>query len=355
MTQPSAYVAYPQVLIAEQVDADLANNLVAMVLEERWDGLARCEITLNNYGAGGQRMDYLFFGRDKLDFGKDIALELGLEGERIFSGRITGLEASYPDGGGAQLTVLAEDRLQDLRMTRRSRSFEELSDGDVISQIARDHSLSPEVNVSGPTHRVVAQVNLSDLAFMRECARRVNAELWVEGTTLYAKTRTDRAADSVALEYGVSLVAFRVCADLAHQCTAVTVAGWDVAAKDAIVETADEAAISAELGGDTSGGAILNRQFGPRPQPIVHRVPFTSEEARSIAEACYRDRARRFLSGSGLADGNSAIRVGKQLDLSGLGPLFDGLYYATRVRHLFDGLAGFRTEFDVERPGLGSG
>lgn len=353
MTLPSVYISYPQVLLANQVDADLTANLTALMLEETWQGLYRCELTFNNFGASGLRMDYLFFGRDKLDFGKDIALELGPGDGRIFTGRITGLEASYPDGGGAQITALAEDRLQDLRMTRRTRSFEDMADGDVIEQIARDHSLTPQVDVSGPTHRVLTQVNLSDLAFVRECARRVDAEVWVEGTTLHAQTRKDRAAATVALEYGVSLISLRVCADLAGQCTKLTVGGWDVAAKSAINETADEAAISAELNGDTSGSAILDQQFGPRPHSIVHRVPLTGEEARSIAEAGYRERARRFLTGTGTADGNTAIRVGTLVDLTGLGPLFDGPYYVMRVRHTFDGLSGFRTEFDVERPGIG--
>jgi phage protein D len=353
MTQPAAYAAYPRLLITDQVDTDLSENLLSLLVEETWQGLSRCEITLNNFGAGGQRMDYLFFGRDQLDFGKDIALEVGPEATRIFSGRITGLEASYPAGGGAQITLLAEDRLQNLRMTRRTRSFEEMSDSDVISQIARDHSLTPEVDLSGPTHRVLAQVNLSDLAFVRECARRVNGEIWVDGTTLHAQTRTDRAGDPLALEYGVSLIAFQVCADLAQQCTSVIVGGWDVGAKSAISETAEAETISSELNGDSGGGAILDQTFGRRPQPLVHRVSLTSEEARNIAEARYRDRARRFVTGSGIADGNPAIRVGKQLDLSGLGPLFNGLYYPVRVRHSFDGLAGYRTEFEVERPGIG--
>lgn len=353
MTLPSAYISYPQILIANQVDNELTNNLVALLVEETWQGLARCELVFNNFGASGARMDYLFFGRDSLDFGKDVALEIGPADGQIFTGRITGIEASYPDGGGAQLTVLAEDRLQDLRMTRRTRSFEEMSDGDVITQIARDHSLTPAVDVSGPTHRVLTQVNLSDLAFVRECARRVDAEVWVAGATLHAQSRSDRAASTVALEYGVSLIDLRVGADLAHQCTSVIVSGWDVAAKDAISANADESAISAELNGKTSGGAILDRQFGARPHSIVHRVALTAEEARSIAAASYRERARRFLTGSGTADGNSAIRVGKLVDLSRLGPLFDGSYYVTRVRHTFDPIAGFRTEFDIERPGIG--
>ena len=54
-----------------------------------------------------------------------------------------------------------------------------------------------------------------------------------------------------------------------------------------------------------------------------------------------------------MADGDGHIRVGSILNLSSLGSLFNGKYYVVRVRHSYDRTYGFRTEFDVERPGLG--
>ena len=77
--------------------------------------------------------------------------------------------------------MLAEDRFQDLRMVRRSRTFEDVSDRDVIEQIAGEHGLTTDVDLDGPTYRVLAQVNQSDLAFLRERARAVDAELWLDG------------------------------------------------------------------------------------------------------------------------------------------------------------------------------
>jgi len=75
--------------------------------------------------------------------------------------------------------------------------------------------------------------------------------------------------------------------------------------------------------------------------------------ARSMAEASYRSRARRFVTGSALADGDARLRAGVTVTLSGLGSLFDGDYYVVRVRHTYNLTDGYRTEFDVERPGLG--
>jgi phage protein D len=226
-----------------------------------------------------------------------------------------------------------------------------------MQQIAQEHGLDTDISVDGPTYKVLAQVNLSDLAFLRERARSINAELWVEDKKLFAHSRTDRASslgDPIDLAYGVNLISFSVRADLAHQCTELGVAGWDVAAKDAIEEAADESAISAELNdGESSGSSILQQAFAERKERIVHMAAFTNEEARDFAQARYRERARCFITGEGVVDGDARIRVGTTLQIGGLGSLFNGKYYASRVRHTYDGTYGFRTDFEVERPGLG--
>ena len=356
MTQaPSSYVSLPQIILGGQPHVELTNDALTLVVQEHAEGLYHCEITFNNFGASGSGTDYLYFGRDILDYGKDIAVRLGWDENAppVFEGRITALEASYASGQPPTLTVLAEDRLQDLRMTRRTRSFEDVSDADVIEQIARDHSLTPEIDLDGPTHRSLAQVNQSDLAFIRERARGVGGELWVVGSTLYAKDRADRGDESIELSLGGALHTFVVRADLAHQCTELSVSGWDVSAKDAIQETAAESAISSELDGGESGGAVLESAFGARKAQVVHTVPLTTDEARAVAEARYRERARRFITGVGMADGDERIRVGRVVALEGLGDLFDGKYTVVQVRHTYHRARGFQTEFHVERPGLG--
>ena len=53
---------------------------------------------------------------------------------------------------------------------------------------------------------MVQQWNQSDLAFLRERARLVNAELWVEGSTLHFKSRPQRSAAAMTLVAGNQLL-----------------------------------------------------------------------------------------------------------------------------------------------------
>lgn len=349
---PGLYVLTNRIKIDGEDNPDVSNNIVAASVTESIDGLYACEINLLNHGIDG----FLYFDREAFDFGTEIEFSVGIgpSEEKLFQGYITGLEARYMDGGGSRLTILAEDGLQNLRMTRRSRTFEDMSDEDVIRNIAQEHSLQTDFeSLDGPTHRVLAQTNLSDLAFIRQCARRLNAEIWLDGQTLHVAPRSSRGSERVTLAYGANLQSFNVRADLAHQCTEFSVGGWDVQAKEGIQETAGPSTISNELNGFQSGSAILSDAFGERVASYVHNAPHTTAEARAIAEAEYKMRARRFVKGRGTADGDPNIRVGAILELSQLGPMFNGDYYITSTSHVIDLENGYLTEFEVERAGVG--
>ena len=250
--------------------------------------------------------------------------------------------------------MLAEDRLQDLRMTRRTRSFEYVSDDEVMSRIAAEHGLRPELDIDGPTvHRVLAQVNQSDLAFLRERGRAIDAEVSVDGRTLRVEARGRRNLGEVTLTYGQRLQEASLSADLATQRTSFAVSGWNPDTKERIQHAAGDSAIRAELNGDTSGASILSAAVADCQEQLVHAAPITEEEARIVAEANFRRTCRQFVTGYGLAEGDGRIRVGSYLKLTGLGPLFNGRYYVEHVRHTFDAVRGYQTWFRVERPGLG--
>lgn len=343
--------ARPTLIVAGQEQPTLTGGLLSLTIVEQTSGLYRCEARFGNWGPVDNSIQFLYFDRRTLEFGKEFQVALGEN--TIFQGKIMGLEASFPEGAPPEITVLAEDSFQDLRMTRRTRTFVDVNDTDVCTQIANEHGLSPHVDVTGPTYTVLAQVNQSDLAFLRERARAIGAELWMDGRTLSLATRTARQGQSVQMAHGKELRSFTACADLAMQSTSVVASGWDVDSKTALQHEATPTTIQNELNGDTSGVSILATAIGQRKESLVHAVPLNSEEAQAIAEAHFRAMARRFVVGRGVAEPDARLRVGATVDLQGVGPLFSGKYYLAEVTHRFDGSKGFRTEFCAERPGLG--
>src|SRR6476469_1807297 len=217
----------PSIDVCSPDDSSLAQGLLSLVIAENVHGMYHCDARFGNWGPKANSIDFLYFDRKKLDFGK--AIQVKLDAEKIFDGRISAIEAEFREGSPPEIAVLLEDRFQDLRMTRRTRTFADVSDSDVMNRIAQDYGLQANINVSGPTYKVLAQVNQSDLAFVRDRARSIDAEVWMDDRNFYAKQRTGRNNGTVTLNYGGELREVCVTADLAGQRTTVSVTAWDVA------------------------------------------------------------------------------------------------------------------------------
>lgn len=344
--------ARPAFSVRGEDQPKLDAGLLRLACGETESGLAHCEAEFGNWGERDGRTGFLWFDRATLEFGRDFVVKIG--SSTVFDGRIMALEARFPPQAPPTIVVRAEDRLQDLRMTRRTRVFERLSDADIASQVANDHGLTPQVDLAGSAQDVTVQMNQSDLAFLRGRALAADGEVWLEGRTLHVSKRASRVDSQLELVHGARLRSFSVCADLAHQRTAVRCTGWDVAGKQAIAAEATASAVASEASGGTSGPDVLQQALGARKDTFAHAVPFDDGAARGWAEAHLRATARRFLRGRGVADADARIRAGRKLKLEGLGALFSGVYGVVEACHRFDLAQGLWTEFVVERPWIGN-
>jgi phage protein D len=327
-------------------------GLLRLVCQDFDAGLAHCEAEFSNWGEHDGATGFTWFDRSTLEFGKPLLVKIG--GTPVFDGVIMAIEARFPALAPPTVVIHAEDRLQDLRMTRRTRVFENQSDADIARSIASDHGLTLQSDLSGASYGVVSQINQSDLAFLRQRALLADADLWIDGTTLHLPQRAARRDSGLELVHGARLRQFAVMADLAHQRTSVKCTGWNVSDKSAVSAEATDSALSGETGAGTSGPAVLRQALGERIDTVAHGVPLDDSAAQSMAEAHMRAIGRRFLRGHGVADADARLQVGQTVTLSGLGPLFSGAYGVVETTHRFDAAVGLRTEFLVERPWIGN-
>jgi len=344
--------ARPKLEVDGQARPELDSGLLRLQVSDTADGLATCEAEFGNWGANAQgQLGFLWFQRDVLEFGKRFVVKLG--DDTLFEGKVTAIEARFPALTPPTLVVRVDDPLQDLRMNRRTRCFERVSDADVLNQIANDHGLQTDINLSGPTWPLLVQANESDLAFLRRRMLVADADLVVADGKLTAQPRPSRPRPAMTLVHGGTLRRFHVAADLAHQRTSLHCTGWDVANKQAVSEEATASSLGNEASAGDSGPQILQQTFGARHDTVSHRVPPDAASARTEAESHLRALARRFVRGHGETDTDVRLRAGSSVQLDGLGPLFSGAYGLSEVLHRFDETHGLRTEFTAERAWLG--
>lgn len=353
----SLYSSTPKLVAGGQELLAATRDLLSLSIDEDILGMSSLEARFVNVPRDSRSTRYPYLDRVTFDFGTEIVVSLGPANDEteLFHGRISALSGGFSEAEATTFSLCAEDRLQDFRLTRRTRTFSDVTTADIARSLASDHGLTPSIDLDGPTRRVVNQLNLSDLAFLRELACADGGEVWLDGNDLHLQRRSDRDAGNVTLSYGASLSAFHVRADLSHQVTDLAVTGWSVEDKDVIEEAADSGDLGSELGsGDSSGSDVLAEALMQRHERVVAAQARTTDDARSRARAEYLDRARRFVTGTGITDGSPGIRVGARVTINRLGDLFSGDYRVVRTSHRFDLGRGYQTEFDVERVGIGA-
>jgi phage protein D len=359
MTEPLFASAAPVFLVDGQVKGELARDLVRLDIDEDTGGMKRLSARFVAQGPvpGATDEGLLYLDGRVFDFGKSLEVSIGPTqvARTVFKGVVSALEAVFREGSEPEVLVFAEDKLMQLRMTRRMKTYEHQSDADIARAIAGEHGLAVEADAEGPTYDRVQQWNQSDLAFLRERARSIRAEVWISDDTLHFTTRDKRAGTELTLVRGNRLLSLDARADLAHQRTKVKVSGYDAAARDQIDEEAGGDAIQAEIAGGRTGPDILNQAFGERVSYRVREVPLVSGEATDWARAEMLRRARAFVRVHGVTDGSPDMTVGSKVRLERVGQPFEGGgYYVTEVCHTYDLTDGFRTRFVAERPTVGN-
>lgn len=338
-----------------RVVGELARDLLRLETEEDTSGLKTLTARFLAYGprAGSPAEAQLYLDGSTLDFGKALDVSIGPDHDArtIFRGFVSALEAKFQEEQEPEVVVFAEDQFMKLRMTRRSKTYANVTDAQIAQAIADEHGFNADVDADGPTYDVVQQWNVSDLAFLRQRARLIQAELWLQGNTLHFKAREKRTGTELTLVQGNHILRLEARADLAHQRTNVKVSGYDAQARDMIDEEAGSEAIDAEVADGRTGISILERAFGERVSYRVREAPLAAGEAAAWARAEMLRRARGFVQVAGTTRGTPDMIVGSRLTLERAGRPFNGAgYYVTRVRHTYDLTDGHRTHFAAERP-----
>jgi phage protein D len=354
MTETTPAIVAPVFRVRGAPAPYLARDCVRLEIAEGTEGLRtlRAHLVAVDSGAPGPPAPMRHLDGREVDFGRSMQVSLGPDERQryVFEGTVSGIEAEFRDGSAPVVVVYAEDQLMRLRMTRRIHTYQRSTDADIARYLARAHSLEADVDADGPRYDVVQQFNQSDLAFLRERARLIQAELWCTGRTLHFRTRDKRAGTKVIAVQGNHLLSARIGADLAHQRGSVTVTGYDARGQRTIEEKAGPEVLDAEISGGRTGPRLVRDALAESASYRVREAALTAQEARSYARAEMLRRGRRFVTMSGVLRGNADLAVGGRLDLEDVGDPFEGGgYYVTYVRHTFDQLSGFRTCFHAER------
>lgn len=282
--------------------------------------------------------------------GNRVEIEMGYRDnlESLFHGEITGLEPEFPGDAPPTLTVRGYDRRHRLMGKRKTRTFLNMKDSDIASEIAGDWGLTPQVEDSGVTLDYVLQNNQTDFVFIQERARRIGYEATVTSQTLYFRPRQNAGSADITLNREVELLDFRARLSTIGQVEEMSVQGWNPKEK-AEVRANSSTGEERAMGGSSSGPATAGRAFGGTGSVLVDQPVLSQAEAERIVSGRFKEMALYYVEGNGICIGRPDLLAGGLVEIEGLGRRFSGTYYVTSTHHAYRPNSGYRTSFTVRR------
>ncbi|MBX2802816.1 MAG: hypothetical protein KTR31_34360 [Myxococcales bacterium] len=359
---PRAFTSEPTVRI-ERADGsewvDLQTHLQFLELTDRQGGLATLELALDAVVRDPQndRVTRPYDDDQIVRLGAPIVVGAADQRDRphsMFSGRISAIETTWRDGEQS-VVVCAEDALQSMRMKRRTKVVDDLKLKEFTEALAREHGITADVQDFTTSLGLQAQLNESDLAFLRRLVHDNDGELQVVEDVLQIRKVDKIRRGTVPLDAVRNRLVCRARADLAHQVTSVTLSGWDAEQGQRIASTSRFTATGPGRGkqGAEHLSTYLEGRPATREEHLAH-VPVRSQtEADALVNAMHALRARQFVTIEVTAPGNPRLRVGAHVDLTGMGRRFDNTYQVVETCHHMDRDEGYQTTFTAQCAFLG--
>lgn len=337
------YIPTPLLQIdGSNASADLLNDILQISVEESINQAGMFTLVINNdYFSGNSASKWKH--QSKFAIGKKIKIGFTSsttedsdfsqeETGYVLEGEITAIETEFNEKAQAPIIIRGYDISHRLHRGRYNRSFQNVKDSDMVSQIIGEAGISSgTVTATSVVHEYAFQENQTNMEFLQERAARNGFELYVQDGKL--NFRAPRQDQTIALKWLEDIHSFRVRVSSSEQVSSVEVRGWDYAQKQAIVSTATSETVITKT--DSGKGSQTSNKFSSSPKMIVVDQPvFSENEAKKMAQSLCDELGGEFVNADAKGEGNPKIRPGRVVKLTDLGN-YSGSYYVTETHHLF--------------------
>lgn len=281
--------------------------------------------------------------------------------QELMDGEITQITPTFPENGAPTIAVEGHTRMHWLQGSKSTRSFQKMTDKQIVEKIAQEVGLEPQADDTQVEHDYVMQANQTDLEFIRERAARIHFEVLVKGKTLIFRKSNEVGSKIYTLVWGhtqaalaagpdsLPLKSFSTTMNTLKPPSKVEVRGYDVKNKKEFVGKAGTGDETTTMAGTQTGGAVVSAAFRKPRQLTRVSIPMASQaEADQHAKALFNNQSLNFVTGNGSTVGQPDIRSGSVVQLQGLGPRFSGQYYIDKATHTIGG-DGYHIDFTVKR------
>jgi phage baseplate assembly protein gpV/phage protein D len=263
--------------------------------------------------------------------GDPVRVDVDGQTKTLFAGEVTGLEYVYAAGGAHLLRVRAYDLLHRLRQRQSVKVHEGVTLADLAAALSDGTGLSVDAPDTPHWERLY-QYRQSDLELLRDIAGRCGRFPVVDDDVLKLVSLAGDG-DPLELRLGDSLLCARVDVTAEPGFRSVRAYRWDAAAASSASPEANESGAGAQVALQVDPGAT----GGGGERVLVDEAAPDDDIPAALAAATLDVMVAGEVTASLIAEGNTAIRPGRPLNLAGIAADVAGSYVVTDALHVADG------------------
>ncbi len=368
MTNISYLAELTLTIDGKEAPTELIQDIHEIVVEESLSLPAMFILVINNDYLSGRIADTPWRHEDLFEVGTEV--EIGFissttqdpsfseaQEKTVIKGEVTSIEAHFNARAQAPITIRGYDVSQRLYRGKYNRSFQNMSDSDIVKKIVAEVGISlGTIDDSGGPYGYgdignkngyVFQENQTNMEFLRDLAAHNGFELFVQAGKL--NFRKPQADDTIEIRWLKELQDFQVRVTSSEQVGTVEVRGWDYQQKQALVAQKNKSSAQVITQTEYGSGQKTSSAFQGQPKAptmlVVNQSIFSQDQGEKIAQAVFDEIARDFVQAEATTAGNPQICPGKLIKIADMGK-YSGQYYVTQTRHQFSA-GDYTTEFTV--------
>jgi Rhs element Vgr protein len=326
------------------VDGEALDTSYQVVSIETWfatNKVPRAQIVL--FDGSAPKGDFPISNQATLVPGAKVEISAGYGDTQsaLFSGIVVKHGIEINGTHGSKLCIDLADEAIKMTIARKNAAFEQLTDGELISQLIGASGLEADVATTSTKHEKIVQFYTTDWDLMVTRAEANGLVVAVVGGKVTVKAPAISEA-ALGVKYGDTILDLQAELDLAQQYTsdAIKSYAWD-AATQALLDASPGAVDLTEAGNLSS--ADLAAKLGTASFPQQSGAPLTTEALTDWSSAALLRSKLAKLRGHVRFDGCALAEVGKTIELSGLGERFNGNVFIGGVHHLIHNNRWFTT------------
>lgn len=259
----------------------------------------------------------------------------------VYKGEIVGIEPIYKGGDKSRVLLRAMNKFHRLLRVRKSVTFTDKTDQQILQQVVGDAGLSLEwKHETSITYKHVYQHNQTDMEFLRTRAARAGCHVWCVDSTVYCKQPDLQSGPIAELNVDQSsdtgvLRMFAPRLNSSGVLQKVTCKAWNPEKKELV--TGEATVQNSKLGSQTSvagSGSLGNHETFMCDLPITDPA-----EAKMLAKARLQEASLSYITGEAECEGAGVFDLGKVVKITANAreakDAFNGGYYIMGVTHRY--------------------